>query len=69
MAGGFDISEDTEEPLTIYCVFKENSKNLGENLLWLWITLAGIGFVVLIVVIVIVTKKKRARSSYKKYYY
>ena len=69
LAGGFDVSEDTEEPLVIYCVFKQNQKSLGANLLWLWLTLAGVGAVVLIIIMVIVAKKKRARSSYKKYYF
>lgn len=71
LAGTFEISEETEEPLTIYCVFKADSKPTGANLVWLWITLAGIGALILIFVIIIIIRRKRGGggSSYKKYYY
>ncbi len=70
IAGIFEISEDTEEPLTIYCDVKLSKENVGGNLLWLWITLGVIALVAIIIVIIIIVKKRRGGgSSYKKYYY
>lgn len=67
----FDISESTEEPLTIYCVFKYDVKNTGSDLLWLWITLGGVGLVAIVVVTIIIIKRRNSGGgkSYKKYYY
>ena len=71
LAGIFEVSAETNEPLTIYCVFKENTKNLGTNLWWLWVALGVVGLLLLVIIIVIIVKKKRSGggSSYKKYYY
>lgn len=70
IAGIFEISEDTEEPLTIYCDVKLSKENVGGNLLWLWIALGVAALVAIIVIIIIVVKKRSGGgSSYKKYYY
>lgn len=67
-----EISEETEEPLTIYCAFNVEGGKAAENLLWLWIALGAVAAVGLIVLIIIIIRRKRGGGSskaYKKYYY
>ena len=66
--------DDDTEALRIYCVFKEDTKDLGIDLLWLWITLAGVGFIAVVIGIVIIIRRRGGGSVGKKdnkrrYYY
>ena len=68
-AGSFEITQYTEEPLVIYCVFKSDASNSGANLIWLWILLSVVGVAVITLIIVLIVRKRSGGSSYKKYYY
>lgn len=68
-AGIFEISEDTEEPLTIFLELKQSTKSIGDNLIWLWVLLGVVGIGLIVLVIVIIKKRSGGGSSYKKYYY
>lgn len=69
--GTFEIVNDGDaSTVVIYAVFTKEKVNDGANLLWLWLTIAGVGVLLAVVVIVIIVKKKKAgTSSYKKYMY
>lgn len=70
LAGLFEVSENTEEPLVIYLELKEGTSADGGNLLWLWIVLGILGVTIVITIIIVIIKKRGGGgSSYKKYYY
>lgn len=65
-----NMEEDLEEILNLHC--RVNKQKKGGSMLWLWITLACVGFALVIVVIVIIIKKRRGggnSTKYKKQFY
>ena len=70
--GTFEILNDGDtSTVVMYAVFTKEKVNDGGNMLWLWLTLAGVGVLLIAVVIIVIVKKKKSGggSSYKKYMY
>ena len=69
-AGSFEVINDGDsETIVIYAVFTNSNTKTAGSLLWLWITLGGLGVAAIVVVIIIVVKKKSGDKSYRKYMY
>lgn len=68
----FKLSSQADDSgeIVLCAVFTKNAKVNSHNLLWLWLTLGGVGLAGVVTIIVLIVKKKRAGGSgYRKYMY
>lgn len=61
--------EDNDGEIVVTVQIAEIQEESDANLLWLWITLGGVGLAIIVVLIVVVSKKKKKNNAYKRMFY
>ena len=61
--------EDKDGEIVVTVQIAEIQEESDASLLWLWITLGGVGLAIIVVLIVVVSKKKKKNNAYKRMFY